>query len=279
MVKRLVEPDVDETIYLDSVVDERQNGKHARFFEGIRDEWKSRASGYRQNSGNPELIVPWVDVSHRKDTFINLYSSAAQESSHGAVIATLRSRTLQLCPACGEEGSPNTLDHYLPKEQYPEFSILPHNLLPMCDTCQASKGTQTVDVSNRRMFIHGYYDEFVDRQIVDLRIGTPFSAPASIALEPTEALTQANAELVRRHLQGLEIVSRYHRFFRSEYLHLLRLVNMMRGNQQEIVEFLQTFRDGERLRSVNGWRHVFYAGVLSNPDLLDFLKEAELPVV
>ena len=46
---RLVEPDVDEAAYLDSVVDERQNGKHAQFFEGIRDQWKTRASRYRQN--------------------------------------------------------------------------------------------------------------------------------------------------------------------------------------------------------------------------------------
>jgi 5-methylcytosine-specific restriction endonuclease McrA len=279
MVTRLVEPDVDEAAYLDSVVDERQNGKHAQFFEGIRDQWKTRASRYRQNSGNPEVVVPWADVSHRKDAFINLYSSPAEKSIHGAVIATLRSRTLQLCPACGEEGSPNTLDHYLPKERYPEFSILPHNLLPMCDTCQASKGAQTVDALNRRMFIHGYYDEFVDRQIVDLRIGTPFNAPASISLEPTEALAQADADLVRRHLEGLKIVSRYHRFFRSEYLHLLRIVNMMRDNGQETVTFLRTFRDGERLRSVNSWRHVFYSGVLSSPDLVDFLEEAELPAV
>jgi hypothetical protein len=279
MVTRLVEPNVDEGKYLDSVVEERQNGRHAQFFKDIRHEWKARASEYRKNFGNPEVIFPWADIAHRKETLINLYSSPAMESIHGAAIATLRARTLQLCPSCGEEGAPNTLDHYLPKERYPEFSILPHNLLPMCDTCQTSKGTKTVDELHRRIFIHCYYDEFVDRQIVDLRIGVPFSAPASIMLEPTEALAPEDADLVRRHLQGLEIVNRYHRFFRSEYLHLFRLVNMMRNNGQNVVEFLRIFREGERIRSVNSWRHVFYGGVLSNPNLVDFLVETELPAV
>jgi hypothetical protein len=63
------------------------------------------------------------------------------------------------------------------------------------------------------------------------------------------------------------------------YLHLLRIVNMMRDNGQETVRFLRAFRDGERLRSVNSWRHVFYSRVLSSPDLVDFLEKAELPVV
>jgi hypothetical protein len=50
MVTRLPEPNVDEIAYLDSVVQERQNGKHAEFFEGIREEWKARASLFRNVS-------------------------------------------------------------------------------------------------------------------------------------------------------------------------------------------------------------------------------------
>ena len=35
------------------------------------------------------------------------------------------------CPFCGISES-STLDHYLPKEQYPEFSVFPKNLVPSC---------------------------------------------------------------------------------------------------------------------------------------------------
>ncbi len=273
------EPNIDEIAYLDSVVQERQNGKHAEFFEGIRDEWKARASHYRQNFGNPELIAPWTEVAGRGKTFNNLYNSSADDSTHGGVIATLRARTLQLCPACGEEGTPNTLDHYLPKEQYPEFSILPQNLLPMCDACQTSKGNKTVDDSNRRLFIHGYYDAFVEQQIVVLTINEPYNAPASIELEPAADLPDAEAALVRRHLSELQIINRYHRFFRAEHIHLLRIVNSLRRTEQNVGQSLRNFRDLERLRCVNGWKHIFYCGVLTNPELLAYLTQEQLPEV
>ena len=279
MVTRLPEPNIDEFGYLDSVVQERQNGKHAEFFEGIRNEWKSRASHYRQNAGNPELITPWTDVAGRRTTFNNLYLSPTNGSTQGGVIATLRARTLQLCPACGEEGTPNTLDHYLPKERFPEFSILPQNLLPMCDACQGAKANKTVDDLNQRMFIHGYYDAFVDEQIVGLTINEPYDAPASIQLESTANIADAEAGLVRRHLAELEIINRYHHFFRAEHLRLLRMVNSLRRTEQNVEQSLQSFRELARLRSVNSWGHVFYTGVLANPDLLAYLSQAQLPEV
>ncbi|WP_213803130.1 hypothetical protein [Granulicella sp. dw_53] len=279
MVTRLDEPNVDEITYLESVVQERQNGKHGNFFAGINDEWKTRASHYRQNFGNPELIKPWVAAAARKKTFSNLYTSPADGSTQGGVIATLRARTLQLCPACGEEGTPNTLDHYLPKEHYPEFSILPQNLLPMCDACQLNKGSKTVDGSNRKLFIHGYYDTFLAQQIVDLTISEPYDAPASIELEPAISLTETEIALVRRHLSELAIINRYHHFFRAEYLRLLRMVNSLRRTEQNVEQSLQNFGELAAFRSVNSWGHVFYRGVLSNPDLLAYLTQQQLPEV
>src|SRR3546814_3004594 len=56
---------------------------------------------------------------------------------------------LNHCPACGEPGTPNTLDHYLPKGRYPHFCVTPLNLFPMCDACQQAKGEKTGDADSR----------------------------------------------------------------------------------------------------------------------------------
>ena len=66
------------------------------------------------------------------------------------MLQSLRNHDLQLCPACGEAGAPNTLDHYLPKGKYPHFCVTPHNLFPMCDACQRRKGDRTGDENNPR---------------------------------------------------------------------------------------------------------------------------------
>jgi hypothetical protein len=46
-----------------------------------------------------------------------------------------------------------------------------------------------------------------------------------------------------------------------------------------VQQSLQSFRELARLRSVNSWGHVFYTGVLANPDLLTHLTQAQLPEV
>jgi len=43
-----------------------------------------------------------------------------------------------MCPMCAERTA-SVLDHYLPRAAYPEFSILPINLVPVCWDCNFLK--------------------------------------------------------------------------------------------------------------------------------------------
>ena len=60
------------------------------------------------------------------------------------------------CPFCDLNES-STLDHYLPKRVYPEFSILSKNLLPCCSPCNSHKSTM-ISESGNRLFFHPYFD-------------------------------------------------------------------------------------------------------------------------
>lgn len=44
------------------------------------------------------------------------------------------------CPLCGGIGQVRTLDHYLPKSNFPLVSVLPANLIPSCGDCNFDKG-------------------------------------------------------------------------------------------------------------------------------------------
>jgi hypothetical protein len=63
-----------------------------------------------------------------------------------------------ICPTCGARPV-GSLDHYLPKEQYPLLSVLPLNLTPMCSDCNRKKGTITVG-SDVDRFLHPYFDSY-----------------------------------------------------------------------------------------------------------------------
>lgn len=61
------------------------------------------------------------------------------------------------CPLCSH-GDPKTIDHYLTKKDFPEFSILPINLVPSCSDCNKKKFTH-VAVGALDQYLHPYYDK------------------------------------------------------------------------------------------------------------------------
>lgn len=277
MVTKLDEPATDPIAYIDQVVLERQNGRHAVMFQTLSADWKVHALGYRTHRGNPEVIIAWTLEDAAKKAIRNLYSSPDDTSAQRPILEGLRNGPLQHCPACGDDGVPNTLDHYLPKQRYPEFSILPQNLIPMCARCQEEKGEDTLDAEGRRIFMHSYYDEFAVNQVVDLFIGLPYQAPESFTLIPRASLGTEERALVERHIEGLSLRNRYSHFLSTEYVRLLRSATRIRTEGLEMRQHLRLFRMYARDRAVNSWLHIFYAAVLSNDGLLDYLEHGVLP--
>lgn len=277
MVTKLPLPENCSLALMDSIVAERANGRNADYFAGISAEWRRRIENYIVEAGNPETVPNWPDIHVHRTRFHTLYKSPQEHHSQYPILKGLRDRRYQFCPSCGEEGSPSTIDHYLPKENYPHFSVTPVNLTPMCDACQTAKGEETLDDYGRRIFLHPYFDEFLNSQVVRLTIGRPFRAPEDFALEPVEGLDPASAGLVRRHIRGLNMDERYGAFFRDEYLRLLRLSQEARDEGLDIAQDIPTFLRLYRKKAVNLWPHIFYTAVAADDELIEYLRNGELP--
>lgn len=69
------------------------------------------------------------------------------------------------CPYC-MFSEPNTLDHYLCKSKYPEFTLYPLNLVPCCSTCNRKKGDLFLDEYGNRQFLHYYYDKIPAKPVL-----------------------------------------------------------------------------------------------------------------
>jgi hypothetical protein len=61
------------------------------------------------------------------------------------------------CPMCAV-GRASTLDHYLPEGTFPEFAILPLNLVPACSVCQQYK-LDLYRTDDSPLFLQLYFDE------------------------------------------------------------------------------------------------------------------------
>lgn len=276
MVMLLAKPATCSLELVDDVVAERKDGRNAGFFTGIAKDWRDRVQAYIDGAGSPAVVQTWPDIEYKKNSFLNLYLSPTDGSVQGDMLATMREHSLSLCPACGEAGAPNTLDHYLPKGKYPHFCVTPLNLFPMCDACQTNKKEKTGDAADARFFLHPYFDVFIANQVLELSIKPPFDAP-TFDLGPVAGLNVQQRALVSRHLKELGIIPRYARFFRNQHQRLLRLVQSLRDANLDVKENLTIFRDNAAVPTKNAWDHVFYGAVLSNADMLDYLSDQELP--
>lgn len=277
MVMPLPLPLHDSVRLVNDVVSERAAGRNGEYFNGIRQEWSERVAGYLQHQGSPEHVPPWLTIPDaRKGSFLNLYLAPRENSAQGRVLAELKAHGLTVCPACGELGRPNTLDHYLPKGKYPHFCVTPANLFPMCDACQKEKSEKTGTANEPRLFLHPYFDIFTAEQVISVVIEPPFSSP-TFSLTVSEQLGGAERAIVISHLRELLIEQRFAHYFKSQIPRTLKLVRTLRESGVPVAATLCAFEVSSRIPALNSWEHLYWSSVTNNAAMLDFFERGEIP--
>lgn len=275
MVATLKAPAYEDCELIKVVVQERAGGKHKRYFEGFRDSWIARVLEYVELAGNPESVKKSKIPKEEAGRFVNLYSSSKKDSAQYPIISGLRDKRLLYCPSCGEDGNPDTLDHYLPKDIYPEYSILTKNLTPMCFKCQIRKGVKVCDEHGKRIFFHPYFDE-IQWPIFRVVIHPPYNAPTYFQVVICDDLPEEVAEVAARHLKDLGVFERFEDFCSEKYLHLLKMAATERAHGDVLSTFLPRILRNER-KAINSWPAVFYRSVIEDKNLIEYLDNGVLP--
>ncbi|MCI9244404.1 MAG: hypothetical protein HFJ82_02710 [Alistipes sp.] len=116
----------------------------------------------------------------------------------------------KLCPYCLVD-TPTTYDHYLPKEEYPEFSVLSNNLIMACAGCNQKKSDYwKYDNNQSRAILHFYQDIIPNTQFLfaDL-IYTKGNVP-SMKYSTNYNLLPANIrQIAEGHFNRLELLAKY----------------------------------------------------------------------
>ena len=110
------------------------------------------------------------------------------------------------CPFCAQRDV-RTLDHYLPRSPFPEFAVLPMNLIPCCFDCNHAKRAHTPVQFADQMF-HPYFDSWDDLQLIraeveiEERVYVEFSANY-------DSLPPGVADRARKHFEILDLAALY----------------------------------------------------------------------
>jgi hypothetical protein len=113
------------------------------------------------------------------------------------------------CPLC-DQGRATTLDHYLPQSLFPEFSILPLNLVPACGDCNRNKSA-TYAQADVGLFLHAYLDQIPDSSrflFADVWVESRIIA-VEFRVKPPRSLSTELRRRIVTHYEELDLAALY----------------------------------------------------------------------
>ncbi len=242
--------------------------------------WQSAYDSYRLEKGDPWKVVPAVFATNAND--IEAIAAAQRDlyrtRSGSGPLARIRStKGLTCCPMCGSHHH-GTLDHYLPRDSFPEFSILPSNLVPACPYCNSSvKKALYKGARSPERFIHPYFDTIAKDPIWYVEILPPYEA-ARFKAQVSGTVPQTEQQMVRFHLDHI-LGSIFLDYVETQWSLLPSLILEMADPEEPISEYIVKNLIDRHLRetvitsSINGWRTAFIRGVIMDQRLITFLVD------
>lgn len=113
------------------------------------------------------------------------------------------------CPFCGFH-NPIEIDHYLPIAEFPEFSFIPINLIPICPKCNKAKSNSWIE-NDERLFLNKYFDddnldEFLKckPQIIDEN-----NITFEYCLDYVKLARISKGDIIKTHYEKLNIMTIY----------------------------------------------------------------------
>nr|WP_199083318.1 hypothetical protein [Pedobacter sp. ASV19] len=129
------------------------------YFIDKGDEFESKMIGNTLFNTTPVSSVGTI-TTHE---MVYLYTGKLSKLGHPARVFYDRLRSIPAngqCPLCSVR-TVTTLDHYLPKADFPVYAILPINLIPACRDCNTDKLSETPTTHSEET-IHPYFDVLPD---------------------------------------------------------------------------------------------------------------------
>lgn len=178
------------------------------------------------------------------------------------------------CPFCGISES-STLDHYLPKEQYPEYSVFPSNLVPCCSPCNTCKRDKILDDNTDvRLFVHPHFDQIPAALFlaVDLDLRTDAIILAFRVIRPA-GMALATFQRLQSHFRLLNLADRYQRMalehLGGQYRALKRTYGLGEDAERVSNELSLDAEDFEARYGENYWLAILYRALAEHDDFCD----------
>lgn len=250
----------------------RSNKRSVQRVRTLKRRIRKAYSGYGDLIEGYKYEPPATIISRNRDRSIvrDLYNNPPSELKR-ALKERRMEHGLEECPYCGSPNKPDTLDHFMPKEDWPEYSILPNNLIPQCRICASTKGRKYYENGSCK-YISPIYSDILSKISFNLEIGNilgDLGLEVSVKVSYPENLGEDDVDRIFVHLKSLNVRSRIVDYSNGEFKRLKRQIS--RGNIS-IVDFLSVRVDESKNFLDGNWRSAFYKALLNSEDAISDLQ-------
>lgn len=202
-----------------------------------------------------------------KDELMNVYSGRmAKEGQPGRDVydKLMTAAPRRECPLCGS-GKVMTLDHHLPKSEYPVLAVLPTNLVPSCYWCQRSK-KQSYPTTAEEQTLHPYYDDFELETWLRATVNTTSPASFTFYVDPPADWDAIVRERLTKHTEAFELFELFSINAASELVIIRHRLNelFLSGGADEVRRHLIAEAASRQAGRLNSWETAMYVAAASS---------------
>jgi len=248
---------------------DNQQLREALLLEGAR--VLLRSATYDQMAQGSTLYqIAQEDAQHVSNAELyDLYDRVLVSGGERPTYLAIRGRGLfGRCPLCAQRDV-GTLDHYLPKTAFPEFAILPMNLVPCCFDCNHAKRWHTPTALSEQMF-HPYFDDWSHLELVRATIEVDETVHAEFSVH-VEVLPPVVAERATTHFKTLGLAALYSDHASVELVQRRAgfALTFESGGPEALQ--LELLRESQSRRTPfpNAWQPVLYQALANSHDFVN----------
>ncbi|WP_404460855.1 HNH endonuclease [Sutcliffiella horikoshii] len=279
-MRNLVPPCVDEKLVYNNIEKNARNEDKKKRLTDLKQSIFLRYEHYNENVYNLEKLENSIILDDKDKKALH---SCYNRNKHGYLEGKVVSQILQIqspqhknkCPYCGMD-KPRTIDHYIPKEDFPEFSVFPPNLIPCCGYCNTKKNDRWLK-DGERIFLNLYYDELPkDKKFLysNIVLDEDEMNPVPIITFELKNNTQIPTELfslIENHYSNLDLLNEFSLIVESEVSEVFDKI--IHNTSMPILEHQNTIkRDLDTLvrkYGINHWNASFLESLLNCKEFFD----------
>jgi hypothetical protein len=156
---------------------------------------------------------PIVSSTLTKSDLIKLYDQyfAGTDKPARKYYDTILLAARDKCPYCGGIGRPRNLDHFLPKKYFPQFSVLPVNLVPSCRDCNMESKAQAYAKTEYEQILHPYFEDecFYTQQWVFAEFLIDDGGIFNYQPKPPGGWSESKKQRAIKHFRDFDLSKRY----------------------------------------------------------------------